>query len=512
MFRRLRISRPLLFAAASGLLAAPGGVAAQEPDTGAMTSLVTIAERATKAAVLIDVETTSGSRQGSGFIVESDGLILTNYHVVRGARSARVRLSSGDVYDRVTILAEDARRDLAVLAIRGFELPTLSLGNSDSVRVGTPVVLIGSPLGLENTVSTGIVSGRRQEPEGFQLLQVTAPASQGSSGGAVLSSAGEVVGVAVSQLLSGQNLNFAVPINYARGILHNLDRSQGVVLETAGEAAEDSTPTAMANAKLANAGMHFDFGSVAGYSAAWTARLGDGRERHQRVTYQVIETVGGAPTRIERYLESETTRRTEPFGTRQTVRRERIRSIVERDGLRPLSSRGEIAWWTDQGWKTAQHDVRFDGDRVLGTVVDSAGNIVDLDRSVPEGTLLRDLRELAFATLEVDSLAGRSVEFESLDPWTGEITKDRYDVIGHDTIEVAGEERSVLRVNVAAGLDNETVFFDRTRPRVPFRRIGESGSLVEGIVCLDVRRQAGSGAASEPRITETVWCLQPHGG
>src|SRR5688572_5090170 len=95
--------------------------------------LETVVEDATRAAVLIDIETPSDTRQGSGFIVDPVGLIVTNSHVVRDARTARVKLSSGDVYDRVTILAQDDRRDIAILRIAGFDLPTLPLGNSDSV-------------------------------------------------------------------------------------------------------------------------------------------------------------------------------------------------------------------------------------------------------------------------------------------------------------------------------------------------------------------------------------------
>ncbi|HKK08948.1 MAG TPA: trypsin-like peptidase domain-containing protein, partial [Gemmatimonadota bacterium] len=159
-------------------------------------TLERVAARATDAVVRIDAETSSGPSQGSGFLVDSSGRILTNYHVIRKARSISVKLTSADVYDNVQILGTDQRRDIAVLQVAGFHLPALPLGNSDSVRVGATVVLIGSPLGLENTVSTGIVSGRRQEPQGYQLLQVSAPASPGSSGGPVLSGSGRVVGIA----------------------------------------------------------------------------------------------------------------------------------------------------------------------------------------------------------------------------------------------------------------------------------------------------------------------------
>jgi hypothetical protein len=435
--------------------------------------------------VLIDVQTASGSRQGSGFLVDPAGLILTNHHVVRDARSARVKLASGDVYDRVSILLQDQRRDIAVLQIAGFALPTLPLGNSDSVRIGSSVILIGSPLGLENTVSTGIVSGRRQEAEGFQLIQITAPASPGSSGGAVLAATGEVIGIVAAQQVAGQNLNFAVPINYARGMLQEVSRATPIVLESV-VARVTGAPGPPANPARANAGLSFDVGGLRGYVMESQVDLGGARQRLTLTSYRLIETVGGTPPRIERYLESQTSERTEPFGTWQTVRRERMRSLVAAAGLRPISSRGQVSTWTGQGWQEAEHDVRFEGDRVLGIVTDSAGRGTELDRMLPSGVLLRDMRDLAFATLVADSLIGRSVEFETFDPRTGQVGSDRYDVLGTETIEVAGTSRSVLRVNIASGLTNETVYFEQRPPRVAVRRVSQDGSFIEEVTRLEM--------------------------
>jgi len=499
MVRRHRVRvRAGLLACAALLVPSAGGVAAQSSEGAQPTeaqrreaSLEELAARATRAAVLIDVRTATDSRQGSGFLVGPNGLILTNLHVMRDARSARVKLTSGDVYDRVSILAEDERRDIAVLQVAGFDLPTLPMGNSDSVRIGAPVVLIGSPLGLENTVSTGIVSGRRQEPEGFQLLQITAPASQGSSGGAVLNERGDVVGIAVSQLLAGQNLNFAVPINYARGLLQHLGREPVAVLQPTSAAGGDDPVRPMSSDDATNRGLAFELEGLRGYVVDSRVNLGEDRQRRTRITFRLIETVGGGPPRMERYLESETTRSTEPFGTQQTIRRERVRTLVGLDGLEPISSRGEVSVWTDQGWRSEQHDMRFEGDRVVGVITDSTGQALEVDRLVPSGILLRDVRDLAFATLQVDSLVGRSVEFSTFDPRTGEIVSDRYDVLGADTIEVAGEKRSVLRVNVASGLTNEIVFFEQRRPRVALRRVSQDGSSVEDIIRMEVMGPPG---------------------
>ena len=464
------------------LLTLPVQAPGQEP-----APLEAVVADATQAVVLIDIETPSDTRQGSGFIVDPVGLIVTNHHVVRDARSARVKLASGDVYDRVAILAQDERRDIAVLRIAGFDLPTLPMGNSDSLRIGASLVLIGSPLGLENTVSTGVLSGRRQEPEGFELLQITAPASEGSSGGAVLSSRGQVVGIATSQLVSGQNLNFAVPINYARGMLQNLQQEPLVVLQpTSGRTGEGPIQPRVATDRV-NAGLTFDVAGLRGWVIESSEELRDIERRRARTTYRLIETVGATAPRIERYYESETMRRTEPFGTWQTVSRERVRSLVAVAGLQPISSRGEYSWWTEGGWHSAEHDVRFEGDRVIGVVTDTTGRALELDRTLPRGVLLRDVRDLAFATLQVDSLMGRSVEFTTFDPRRAEVAADRYDIMRSEEIDVAGTRRAVYEVNVATGLANETVYYLQRRPRIAVRRTSQDGARMEEVTLLEVR-------------------------
>lgn len=468
-------------------------ILAQDVESGTEVSPISLdrlAEAATRAAVLIDVRTAVDSRQGSGFIVHADGIILTNHHVIKDARSARVKLASGDVYERVSILADDPRRDIAILQVAGFDLPTVPLGNSDSVRVGQPVVMIGSPLGLENTVSTGIVSGRRQEPEGFQLLQVTAPASQGSSGGAVLSADGVAVGIAVSQLIAGQNLNFAVPINYARGLLSHLGPEPLAVLN-APSPNDDRPVQPTVSVETVNRGLTFDLDAVQSLVLESLETQEGGEQTRTRITYRIIETIGSGSTRLERYLQSETTRRTEPFGTEQTVRRERIRSLVRARDLHPLESTGETEWWSEAGWRSARHEVRFEGDRAVGLLVDSAGQSLDLDRTVPAGVLLRDMRDFAFGALEADSLVGRSVEFSTFDASTGALTHDRFDVLGTETIEALDGERSTLVVNIASGLSNETVYFEVAEPRIPLRRVGQDGVRVTRTTRAEMRGPGG---------------------
>lgn len=446
-------------------------------------SLEEMAARATRAVVLLEVQTDAGPRQGSGFLVDSSGRLVTNNHVIRGARSVRIKLSSGDVYDAATVLAADERRDIAVLQIAGFELPSLALGNSDSVRVGAPVVLIGSPLGLENTVTTGIVSGRRQEAEGFQLLQISAPASRGSSGGPVLARTGEVVAIASSQMQTGQNLNFAVPINYARGLLAQASGPLVVLRPGAAVQTPGGVPLSTGTTGV-NRGLTFDLEGFAGYILETEARTSDDQWRRTRVTYRLIQTVGSGEPRIERYFESETTRRTGPFDTNQTVRRERSRTLVRADGLEPISASGDIAWWTGENWRTAEYDLTFDGYHVRGTVADTTGRSRELDRDLPSGVILREVRDLAFATLSADSLEGRSVEFVTFDSQSGELVRDRYDVGGVASVRVDGRNHDALRVNVASGLSNTTAYFQVARPRVLLRH--ENGERVEEITRLEV--------------------------
>lgn len=171
--------------------------------------------------VLANSSKESGSsRQGTGVIVSEDGRILSALHVVEGASRATIKLKNGDVYDDVRVVAFDKRRDLVVLKVPGFGLPRLTLGNSDDVQAGGPVVLVSNPLGLERSVSQGIISGVRVlEEQGYKVFQTTAPASPGSSGGAILNSKGELIAIATSKLEGGENLNFGIPVNYARGML-----------------------------------------------------------------------------------------------------------------------------------------------------------------------------------------------------------------------------------------------------------------------------------------------------
>ncbi|MGH9700158.1 MAG: S1C family serine protease [Candidatus Acidiferrales bacterium] len=179
--------------------------------------------------------------QGSGFLVTKDGRIVTNYHVIKGASSAIVKLPDGAFYAVDGVVAFDKARDLAVIKAHGQNFHVVTLGNSDRVQVGEEVVAIGSPLSLEATVSSGIVSGIRNiQEEGGKFLQVTAPISPGSSGGPLFNMAGEVIGITTLYLKGGENLNFAIPINDAKLLLSTDSKAQDFPVET--EAAKSGDP------------------------------------------------------------------------------------------------------------------------------------------------------------------------------------------------------------------------------------------------------------------------------
>ena len=153
---------------------------------------------------------------GSGFFITRDGILVTNAHVVGGAARIIVRWR-GQRGTALRILNFARKYDLVTLQTSFESTPAVSLADSDSVAVGQDVVVLGSPQGLEGTVSTGIVGGLRTLGS-VKFLQVTAPISPGSSGGPVFNSVGRVIGIATATSARGQNLNFALPVNLLRDL------------------------------------------------------------------------------------------------------------------------------------------------------------------------------------------------------------------------------------------------------------------------------------------------------
>jgi len=150
--------------------------------------------------------------QGTGFFITSTGEVITNYHVLQEAEYADVKTSDGDVYPVKKVLADDREGDLIRISVDTFGDATRPVSIAKIVpEVGEHVVVFGSPLGLERTVSDGIISAVREIPGFGRIMQVTAPISPGSSGSPVANMKGEVVGIVSFFVGPGQNLNFAIP-------------------------------------------------------------------------------------------------------------------------------------------------------------------------------------------------------------------------------------------------------------------------------------------------------------
>ena len=170
---------------------------------------------------VVTVRAYSGGQEiqfGSGFFIREDGVFVTNIHVVAGAESLSVELESGEIFDNVYGLAMDERRDLVILRIPTSNVPFLEIADDRMTEVGDTVYVVGSPLGYRGTFSDGLLSAKRMK-DGVAYLQISAPISQGSSGGPVLNSDGKVIGVSTVTVTEGQNLNMAVPARHATDLL-----------------------------------------------------------------------------------------------------------------------------------------------------------------------------------------------------------------------------------------------------------------------------------------------------
>jgi len=165
---------------------------------------------------------------GSGFIINASGQILTNSHVVDGADQVTVTLKDGRSFDG-KVLGEDAVTDVAVIQINAQNLPTLTLGNSSDLQPGEAVIAIGNPLGLNNTVTSGIISATDRSSTDIgasdkrvDYLQTDAAINPGNSGGPLLNARGEAIGMNTAIIQGAQGLGFAIPINTVKKIAQEL--------------------------------------------------------------------------------------------------------------------------------------------------------------------------------------------------------------------------------------------------------------------------------------------------
>lgn len=191
-------------------------------------AVIGVVEKAGAAVVSLEVGSQRGpAGAGSGFIVTPDGYVMTNSHVVSGARHIKVRMPSGDVAEG-QVMGDDPATDLALVRAELGTVTPLSVDGSLAPRVGQLAVAIGNPLGFESTVSTGVVSalGRSLRGKSNRLIdgviQHTAPLNPGNSGGPLLDTAGRVLGVNTAIIARSQNLGFAIAVETAAWVLGQL--------------------------------------------------------------------------------------------------------------------------------------------------------------------------------------------------------------------------------------------------------------------------------------------------
>ncbi len=192
--------------------------------------------------------------QGSGFIINEEGYIITNQHVIEGAQKIRVKVGTKPrEFDAIVVGADEAL-DIALIKIKTEEnekikWPYLPLGDSDKLRLGDPVMAMGSPLGLVQSVNTGIISQKQRggiRPSGrnldIELIQMQMPINPGNSGGPILDVSGRVVGVSESILASGQAIAFCVPINIIKAMIPQLLQNGQIDKAFLGVEPTDLTP------------------------------------------------------------------------------------------------------------------------------------------------------------------------------------------------------------------------------------------------------------------------------
>jgi len=182
---------------------------------------------------------------GSGVIVDKEGYILTNNHVVEDADKIKIRLNDGREFT-ATLKGRDSRTDLAVLHIKAKDLPVATLGDSDKLEVGEWAIAIGSPFGLEHTVTVGVISAKGRSGLGTgtyeDFIQTDASINPGNSGGPLINIDGEVVGINAMIIQPGTGIGFAIPINMAKQILSDLIKEGKVIRPWLGISVQDLTP------------------------------------------------------------------------------------------------------------------------------------------------------------------------------------------------------------------------------------------------------------------------------
>jgi serine protease Do len=217
---------------------------------------------------------------GSGFVIQRDGWVVTNAHVVEGAQTVEVDLGEGVPRLPARVVGADAESDVALLKIdTPRALPVLPLGDSDRIVIAEWVLVIGSPFGLDHSVTIGIVSATARtdispvgRPGSYDFIQTDASINPGNSGGPVLNLHGEVIGIATAVNATGQGIGFAIPINMAKEVLGQLKEKGRVVRSWLGIAVKE-VPTDQASTR--SSGVQVTEVAVGGPAASAGLKVGD---------------------------------------------------------------------------------------------------------------------------------------------------------------------------------------------------------------------------------------------
>jgi hypothetical protein len=390
-------------------------------------------ESVRRATVLIQVGGEHES-SGSGFILTGDGIIATAAHVLAGASEATIKLASGEEYPVLGLVAVDEKRDMALLRIAGFGLPTVSLGNSDSVEVGQRLVAIGAPLGLESTVSDGLLSGIRLS-DGIKVFQISVPVSPGSSGGPIATEQGDVVGFVVSGIIdeSAQNLNFALPINYLRGYVGIASAQaptpmadwewEGLVVRTAAASSDMSH-------SVLNDSLELDWQVLDGVELFHEERMPGGRRTDTRTRHFLSTDAQERPV-LERYTNALLRQTGNIISQRKGMEflEQNVRTVIALDSGGYIKTYLEIeALLPELEHLAGRGELTLEDGRVE---YDSGGSVVS--RPVAHGVLPEHLVEAVIAILP-DSLP------ESLRIWVlddgGEVNPMRIEFGRYEKMEV----------------------------------------------------------------------------
>jgi len=232
-----------------------------KPKEESIESLPSLIKRIKSSTVIIFAYDDKGEflKLGSGFFISQNGDVITNYHVIQGASSAEIKTTDEKIYPITHIVAGDEQNDVIRLSVNipsQYVYP-LSLSKT-SPEVGERIIVYGSPLGLENTVSDGIVSAIRDVPDYGRIIQITAPISPGSSGSPVLNMKGEVIGIATFQFIEGQNLNFAIPSERIASLNLIEEKKTSITEEVFGQEEKEKTDSEYAYEALDKA-LYFTF-------------------------------------------------------------------------------------------------------------------------------------------------------------------------------------------------------------------------------------------------------------